>query len=93
MKFYSIVALIALFTIVGVVWGTVLLTERDTEEKIVYVEKPLKGSTIEELLLGFGVTDAWEELYGANIKADCFTTELVNFQYVYSMCKLRRPLK
>lgn len=66
--------------------------EISVKEKIVYVKKPIEASTIEEMLLAFGVTSSWEETFGSNIKADCFQTELVNGDSLFTYCKLRKPL-
>lgn len=95
MKFFIISGIISLFMIALIIFGTILLSETkdNIKEKVIYIQKPLKPGSFEDALLAFGVADAWKQYYGANIKADCFQTELVNFQYIYSMCKLRKPLK
>lgn len=63
-----------------------------SKEKIIYIQKPLRVDTLEEQILGLGVTDAWVEYYGADIAADCFNTDVINHRIILTFCKLRKPL-
>jgi hypothetical protein len=94
-KDYIILFLLAAL-IAASIFGVFGFISKDKEPvvktKIVYIKKPLTTVDLEDRLLAFGVSNAWKENFGGNLKADCFQTELIAGQTIVTYCKLKKKL-
>ena len=90
---YSLVGMCSLLMVTTIFFYATPKIEVQEKDRIVYVNKALRVDDLEKKLLAFGVSNAWIDNFGTDIKADCFQTELINGVSLFSYCELRKPLK
>lgn len=86
-------ALVFLLSISLFITGYLYINENKVEKSAPVVIYDFRVKPTVRALLDQGVVNAWETNFTKDIKADCFTTRVLDDQIsIFSYCKLKRPI-